>query len=560
MPVTKVSAGESAVFFESSSEDRQVLAEVVAAATGSAAAEVSRPLEDLAEHEKDLLAWIDRSPENARLFLEEPLEAVEKADLGIGGEALARLRDVAKAVEGSFAADSPTASADGQGGAAAVAGKPSLQLQGWDLVAASTQRALNSALAQLFAEGAIQKAFTETVESKVLGKITVTVNVGAPSIDLNPAAAKGQRGLVGITFPIESGSIKGQTEIAIPPGRLEVVTALSYVDVEGKEEGRIERLALDFTSEKTVCEVVIEEQGWDPAWSKLLGEGLATYLRGQTPGAFYLGEVEVAKEATPIAPAGGSDFAVQVGPEPAENVLLLLMLSPSGKAGNPDFGSAPSLVPAGQQAAFYLSNRLLIDKVVAPALAKGLEVPESSFGLSGSSTELCAARFSGRKSLSGDYEPELTGLELEVNGNGQIQSAYTVAAHPGFNLGETYYFKVTGNIFVTPVLDVGTQALTFKTEADEGSAKIECSVAGWIIIGAAILFSFGTLGALVAIVLAVVVPIVITQLRFPVSLPSSLLKHLETSIGSVRWPAQKDFPLNAVELPGDLVFIGEPTF
>ncbi len=555
MSVTKVSAGDSAVFFESSVEDRQALAETVAASSTRSADEVTGLVEDLAEHEKALLDWMGRAPENAELFLEDPLAALEKAGLGIGAETVARLRSVAEDLAGSTSVADPTPPpGDRRPSPAAAAGTPTLKLQGWDLVAANTQKALNNAFALLFAAGLIPKTFTERI-----GATEVTVNVGAPSIDLDPTTAGGRKGVVGITSQIESGSIKGPVDAPIPSGKLEVVTVLSFVQFPGQEEATIERLALDFTSGETVCNVTIDQAGWDPAWTKLLEEGILGFLRRQPPGAFFVGEVEVPKAEAPIAPAGKSDFAVQAGPEPAENVLLLLMLTPSGKAGNPDFGSAPSLVPAGQSAAVYISNRLLIDKVAVPSLAEGLKVSESSFSLSGSSTELSSATFSGKKDLGDEYESELTGLRLEVDGNGQIQGAYTVAAHPGFNLGETYYFKVTGNVYVTPELDLSSQSLTFKTTANEGSAKIECSAAGWVIISFIVALTFGTVGALIAIVLAVVVPVVITQLRIPVNLPPGLLKELETGIDSFRWPAQKDFSLSAVELPGDLALIGEPT-
>lgn len=181
-----------------------------------------------------------------------------------------------------------------------------------------------------------------------------------------------------------------------------------------------------------------------------------------------------------------------------------------------------------------------------------------SFSCSGNPTTPYSASFSGAKGLGGQYEPELTGLTLSVNGSGQVQGNYAVHAHPLFNAGETYYVLVEGSIFVTPTLNSANQQITFATTDNPVTGEIKCSAVGWVIVAAAIILSFGTLGAFIAIVLAIVAPIVITQLKFPVLLPPTLLASIQNGLGSFTWPAQKEYQLSALELSGDLILFGEP--
>jgi hypothetical protein len=170
---------------------------------------------------------------------------------------------------------------------------------------------------------------------------------------------------------------------------------------------------------------------------------------------------------------------------------------------------------------------------------------------------LFTATFSGNQSMTGEYDPQLTNLVVSVNNSQQVQAAYTVDAHPLFNAGATYYIEVSGNLFITIVLN--GQIISFNTTADTGSGSLHASVAGWAIIVAAIIASFGGVAAFIAGVVAIVVPIVLSQLSFPITLPPPLLTSINHALGSFTWPGQTNFPLTSIQLPGDIVFIGTPT-
>ncbi|MGN6371782.1 MAG: hypothetical protein ACTHM1_02150 [Solirubrobacteraceae bacterium] len=566
MAATDEVAVANATFVRHSADERQAFAQAVGPRVASSNVDVAALLEELAPYEEPLLAWIGSSAGNERQFMEDPISAVESAQLGIGAESMQALRAASEALAASAvnAQQPPAVAAPAQAALAELAtGAPELKTKGWDLIASVTQEALNTTVAAAFNKGEIPHTITQPIKLGPLGEGTVTVNVEAPTVDLNPNAAAGQSGFVGIKLPIVSGMLKFTKEIPIPAGSIEVVTNISYVHLDSERGGTTERLSLDFNNKLAVYNVIIEEPTWEQDFTEFVEIALKDYFQSLAPGAIYLGDVEIPKSAEAFAPVGESDFAIQVNTsKPSENVLLLLMTTSSGKIppepGATDFSEVPSLVPSGRKSALYISNRLLIEGLIVPALEESLKLQASSFSFSGSPTSLYSATFSGDLKLAGEYEPELTNLNLSVNGSGQVQGNYEVHAHPLFNAGETYYVLVNGSIFVTPSLNTTTQAISFATSANSGSGTIKCSVLGWIIVAAAIIASFGTLGAFIAAVLAIVVPIIITQLKFPVSLPTSLLSSIENSLGSFVWPAQKSYPLAALELPGDLVFIGEP--
>jgi len=133
-----------------------------------------------------------------------------------------------------------------------------------------------------------------------------------------------------------------------------------------------------------------------------------------------------------------------------------------------------------------------------------------------------------------------------------------VNAHPLFNAGSVYYVQVQGNIFVTIVLNANSQTISFSTTAGTGSGAIEANAIGWLIVIGAIIASFGTVSFFIGTVLAIVVPIILTEFTFPITLPPAQLNSMDQALGSFTWPAQANFPLNSIQMPGDLVFFGTP--
>jgi len=429
--------------------------------------------------------------------------------------------------------------------------------KGWDLITAISQQNLNLLISGAFAKGEIPSTFTKKDK-----EISATINISAPTVDLNPVQPAGQLRYVGITFPMVGGSVTvGNITMSISQGTLGVITSLCYVHGEATNNGHTDKLSLDFTDPAAIYKVTVSEPTWPSELVTALELGLKAYLQILTPGSISLGEVTFPVEASALVPVGEADFAIQLATDPNQNTLMLLMVTASGSTPTgpdaTDFSKSPAIIPSGQQSAFYVSNRLLIQGIIVPQIASSLSVPVTSFSLQGNITTPYTATFNGSKDMGGQYSPELVGLSINVNNNQQVQSAYTIYAHPLFNAGRTYYVEVVGNIFVS--ISLNNQVITFNTTADKGSGSIKASVLGWLIVVAAIIATFGTLGAFLGAVLAIVVPILITQLKFPITLPPSLLNQINEALHSVTWFEQKSFPLDSIQLPGDLIIFGKPT-
>jgi hypothetical protein len=101
------------------------------------------------------------------------------------------------------------------------------------------------------------------------------------------------------------------------------------------------------------------------------------------------------------------------------------------------------------------------------------------------------------------------------------------------------------------------QVISISANTPSGNGSIHLSTLGWFIVGALIVASFGTLGGALAAVVAIVVPIIITQLHFSVSM-SGLATSLNNANLSFSWPAQQLCPIKSIALPGDLVLYLNP--
>jgi hypothetical protein len=118
------------------------------------------------------------------------------------------------------------------------------------------------------------------------------------------------------------------------------------------------------------------------------------------------------------------------------------------------------------------------------------------------------------------------------------------------------WVDVDGYFTLTPAQS--QQSITFTSYAPSGSGSIHLSVGGWFIVGALILATFGGLGAALSAVVAIVVPVVISQLKLSISM-SDLQTMLANANVSFSWPAQSACPLVGIALPGDLVLYLAPT-
>lgn len=398
------------------------------------------------------------------------------------------------------------------------------------------------------------------------GTVTVAMELSAsdpPTVNLNPTATAGESAMVALTLPFAGGTITSTSAGVNPPATVPaltmvVTTEITYVDLSFSG-GTNETLALDFTSSEAIYDISVT--GLPAFWEDFVNAAIQQWLQNLKPGSVPLGTVVVPSDLTALAPVGDSEFAIQTADSPDDNALLLLMTTPSGSqpsgTGATDFSDLPPLLQSGQPSAFYISNRVLMEEMIVPGFCEQLSAPASDFSFTGNATTPVVATFSGSLSIQGEDDPVLHGLVLSVNNSSQVQGSYDVDAYPAFHAG-VYYVKVTGDIFIELVLDSSSQQISFNTTSNSGSGSLEASPWGWAIIVAAIIATFGTISVFLGIVIAIVVPLVVALLTFPVNM-NSADESITQALGSATWPLQKNYPLSSVLLPGDLVIVGDPT-
>ncbi len=436
---------------------------------------------------------------------------------------------------------------------------------GWDLIAVASQGTLNSILSEAVSAGLLPSSISQQVPMEG-GTVTVAMELSAsdpPTVNLNPTATAGESAMVALTLPFAGGTITSTSAGVNPPATVPaltmvVTTEITYVDLSFSG-GTNETLALDFTSSEAIYDISVT--GLPAFWEDFVNAAIQQWLQNLKPGSVPLGTVVVPSDLTALAPVGDSEFAIQTADSPDDNALLLLMTTPSGSqpsgTGATDFSDLPPLLQSGQPSAFYISNRVLMEEMIVPGFCEQLSAPASDFSFTGNATTPVVATFSGSLSIQGEDDPVLHGLVLSVNNSSQVQGSYDVDAYPAFHAG-VYYVKVTGDIFIELVLDSSSQQISFNTTSNSGSGSLEASPWGWAIIVAAIIATFGTISVFLGIVIAIVVPLVVALLTFPVNM-NSADESITQALGSATWPLQKNYPLSSVLLPGDLVIVGDPT-
>lgn len=436
--------------------------------------------------------------------------------------------------------------------------------KGWDLIAAITQQSLNSILPVAFNKSSIPTEISEVLDLGILGTVQVDVTIDAPTVDLSPDQSSGDSSFTGIKFPITGGTVSanGNSE-DVPPGTLEVVTNLKYVEVDFTNgtsgNNKVVQLSLDFDSDLAFYNVIFDDPGYGDDIITFIEEGLTRFLQNLPDGSINLGQVNFPAKISALAPVGEADFAVQKANDPDQNTLMLLMMTESGtRPTDPNatnFSSVPPFLSAGKQSALYMSNRLLIEEIITPQLSNSLGIAESSWVTTGDQTTPYIASFEGDAPIGNEYDMTLESLSASVNESQQVQASYTVDAKP-VDLGSIYYIEVKGDIFVA--IDCNGNTISFQTTSDDGSGSIHCPLWAWAIVIAAIIATGGTLSIGIAMLVAIVVPIVVNLISFPVTLPDSLNTEINDALGSFTWPAQQLLSLESIQLPGDLVIYCEP--
>ncbi len=428
-----------------------------------------------------------------------------------------------------------------------------LYAQGWDLVAVSSQTELNTLLTALNNTG----WFPSSVNYSYLG-VSFVGTLGGPQVNLNPTQAQGTNSLAELVVPITGTVSFLGNSFVVPAGTTaNVITNLTYdsITISGTN---VLRLSLDLASQSALYSIGLATPTPVPQWVPFLNALIASYLATNVnvQGVYYLGDVNVSSVPGALLPQGSAYFAIQLAQTTsAPNILALTGTTSTGTPGVLDFAPVPAMLPSNQTTALYIGNRCLLVNLVLPPMCSSLGVSQSTFTVNGTGTAARSLSLNQSIDISGEYDPDLDTLSVYVNGSGQIQGDYTATGYPLSGFHSVIWVDVDGYFQMTPAFSNNT--ITFSSNAPNGNGSIHLSTGGWIIVAALIIASFGTLGGALAAVVAIVVPIVITQLKLNVSM-SSLQSMLNDANISFSWPAQTQAPITAVALPGDFVIYMAP--
>lgn len=421
--------------------------------------------------------------------------------------------------------------------------------QGWDLVAVAKQSLLNVLLEDAYKSD----IFPHDVDISTMGMKFIG-SFGVPTSDLSPAGSAGTNSMAAISVPIEGQvTIEGIKNTIPPNSTLNIVSNLEYVNViiEGT---KAVRLYLNLTSTMAVYTVNIQpSESWVAILNGLIQYYLQSVYKG---GSYYLGTVNLEGVPDSVLPTGNIQFATQPNnSDTNSNIIALVANTSTGSQGRLSFVDNPALLPVNQNAALYISNRCILYNMLQPILVKQLNTSVNSFNCNGSISEPYVLSLNKSVKLSGKYDPVLKSMSNYINNNSQIQSDYGADGYPLSAFSSLFWIKVSGHIYLTPSLS--DQKISFSVDTPKGSGSAHLSAGGWVIFGALVIASFGSLGAAVAAVVAIVVPILVTQLRFDVNM-SQIAANIDKASTSFNWPAAKIAPLTNIALPGDLVLYVKP--
>lgn len=424
--------------------------------------------------------------------------------------------------------------------------------EGWDLVAVANQTLINSGLTAAYNAN----LFPHNINYTALG-ITFVGVMGVPVSNLNPAAASGTNSLASVVAPLTGTLTYAGVNYPLPAGSTMSITSnLKYVSVTLSGGVSAMQLYLDLASNLAVYQAAINAPT-PPFWLPILNGIIQGYLQTQYQGgSYYLGTVNMSGVPAALLPTGSVYFATQPNTAtPAANIMALVANTSTGSQGILDFTSNPALLPSTQNAAIYISNRCLLVNLVLPALATQLKTTASSFTVTGNATTPYTLALNTNIGISGEYDPTLNSLNVYVNNSQNIQGDYGATGYPISAFSSLMWVDVNGSFYLSPVLT--GQVISISANTPNGNGSMHLSTGGWIIVGALVIATFGSLGAAMAAVVAIVVPIIITQLNFSVSM-SGLATSLNGAGLAFTWPAQSLAPITSIALPGDLVLYLNP--
>lgn len=431
--------------------------------------------------------------------------------------------------------------------------------EGWDLVAVINQSTLNALFASAYSGDIPVEIPNGTIPEF---NASFSGFIGMPTVDLTPTSASGSNTFAAMTFPLSGTMTTGPVSTPLAPGANIMFTSnLTYVNVEESSETTQLQLTLDWTSDEILYNVRLS--GLSQILDDFLSAGLLTTLQAKlgSSGSFHLGSVSIASVPAVLQPSGMAKFAIQPNAtSPADNVLAMVTMTNSRPmpVDPPDFTQSGPLLPPSHNSALYISNAVLLEGLLGPAMAAQLSIP--NWTTTGSPAEGYTLSFAGAQVInataSGISKVEVTNVGMSVNGSGQVAVTYQANAYPTFDIQDGYWVQINGSMTLEPVLSNNSISFTVSTPTPTGS--IQATLATRLIVVAAIMVSFGTLSGFFAGILGLCLFYILTYISFPVTALGNLSSTIQNSMRPFQWPAAQAYPLSAIVLPGDLVLYGSP--
>lgn len=429
-------------------------------------------------------------------------------------------------------------------------------MNGWDLIAATRQRTINSGLGKLYASEHFKDTFPIDILPGISVRAQVDVTFGPPRI----AALEGNGRLTEVVFPIFSGTlgVEGQSAtIDLKGASLAVTTALASVEArlqpqEQRPGARDYELILDLKSPAAVYNVQIRDAG--PGQMGFIVEALKATLKKladnkrYTLATFSLGGV--AKDYPYVIPKDADFTFIRDAQNVDNSTFAVLMRTTSTAKGQPNFPI--TMLPSGAQAVTMLSNLVLLRDVVRPGIIKGLK-PELA-GNEGNGYQqveqrivlteeqgLCHIRNNSEIGLKADSTARLDYLHCYVTGGNELRLEINSKAYPSAGI------EVQLGADVTYRFDLKTrdgQQIVELTQTSYGQRK--STNADWWV------WLLGALGGSIGVAVVAIVSAVIDS-AVP-SLDRSMFKFAT----SVTWPYMRQFEIKTVSLPSAVQVTGDP--
>ncbi|QKX63526.1 uncharacterized protein TRUGW13939_10697 [Talaromyces rugulosus] len=301
---------------------------------------------------------------------------------------------------------------------------------GWDLIAAASQKALNEQLAKIH-----PVTLKKQIEMELLGskeKVDVDLVFNGPELRVRDGSGR----QVDVLLPVQ-GTVKVdgilKANIVIPKGEKVTVTT-ELMQIENKlvphpdEKQTNYDLMIDFKSEKAIVDMKLNIPTADLAF---LIETMKVLVQKELHGgkeykvASFALSNEKAKEYKSLIPHTADFSFVQDVKDPGRSNLLVLMQSVS--EGKPDGGILfkKPLLASNQDFMVLASNKLFLEHFVLPPLIENLKknakdgdsLPKTMLikKVGGSDSELYQLYNKSNINLSFDHDPWIDTMTAEID-------------------------------------------------------------------------------------------------------------------------------------------------